>query len=127
MCPLPDESQSHTRKKSHVEDLGGIPMLFETLTDDGDSSGRWTVYTFPVALDGAVHATEIELDQSLDLDFLNLDLGTDTPIKIETGLIEVNCTVAFISQCLSWNKCKENCESMGAKSYRYVYILIILL
>lgn len=121
MCPLPDESQSHTKKKSHVEDLGGIPMLFETLTDDGDSDGRWSVYTYPVELDGAVHATERELDLSLNLDFEKPDLGLNSPIKVETGLIQVNCTVAYISQCLSWNKCKENCESMGANSYRWFH------
>lgn len=26
-----------------------------------------------------------------------------------------------MSQCLSWNKCKTNCQSMGASSYRWFH------
>lgn len=33
----------------------------------------------------------------------------------------VNCTVAYMSQCMSWNKCKNACMSMGASSYRWFH------
>lgn len=36
-------------------------------------------------------------------------------------IVTYNCTVAFMSQCLSWNKCKNNCQSMGASSYRWFH------
>lgn len=36
-------------------------------------------------------------------------------------IVTYNCTVAFMSQCLSWNKCKANCRSMGASSYRWFH------
>ena len=36
----------------------------------------------------------------------------------EDGLVTVNCTVAYMGQCMSWNKCKASCTSMGSSSYR---------
>ena len=36
----------------------------------------------------------------------------------EEGLVTVNCTVAYMGQCMSWNKCKASCTSMGSSSYR---------
>ena len=37
----------------------------------------------------------------------------------EDGLVTVNCTVAYMGQCMSWNKCKASCTSMGSSSYRW--------
>jgi len=39
----------------------------------------------------------------------------------DTGLVTVNCTVAYMGQCMSWNKCKASCTSMGATSYRWFH------
>ena len=36
----------------------------------------------------------------------------------DDSLVTVNCTVAYMAQCMSWNKCKASCTSMGASSYR---------
>ena len=33
----------------------------------------------------------------------------------------MNCTVAFMEQCVPWNKCKQVCQSMGASSYRWFH------
>ena len=33
----------------------------------------------------------------------------------------VNCTVAFMSKCMSSNKCKLSCKSMGAAKYRWTH------
>ena len=33
----------------------------------------------------------------------------------------VNCTVAFMTGCNSWVKCKRSCQSMGAASYRWFH------
>lgn len=46
------------------------------------------------------------------------DQELDTNVKPRENIVTHNCTVVYISQCLSWNKCKENCQSMGATSYR---------
>lgn len=40
---------------------------------------------------------------------------------MKPNFITLNCTVAFMSQCLSWIKCKEQCQSMGANSYRWFH------
>lgn len=37
------------------------------------------------------------------------------------GVITLNCTVAYMSQCMSWNKCKNSCKSTGAASYRWFH------
>lgn len=36
-------------------------------------------------------------------------------------VITLNCSVVYMSHCLSWNKCKASCMSMGAKSYRWFH------
>ncbi|CAB0005119.1 unnamed protein product [Nesidiocoris tenuis] len=36
-------------------------------------------------------------------------------------VVTLNCTVAYMSQCMSWNKCKGSCQSMGAASYRWFH------
>lgn len=33
----------------------------------------------------------------------------------------VNCTVAFMSKCMSAHKCKQSCKSMGAAKYRWTH------
>lgn len=42
---------------------------------------------------------------------------SDPSMKRE-DILTLNCTVVFMTQCLSSNKCKQNCESMGASGYR---------
>ncbi len=32
-----------------------------------------------------------------------------------------NCTVAYMSQCMSLNKCRTSCQSMGSASYRWFH------
>lgn len=36
-------------------------------------------------------------------------------------ILNVNCTIAFLSQCMAFNKCKENCQMMGASAYRWFH------
>ena len=36
---------------------------------------------------------------------------------IEPGSKYVNCSVAYMSQCMSLSKCKMSCQSMGAVRY----------
>lgn len=52
MCPKPNETRNALSKKSHVEDLGGVPGLFQALTEETDEEDdKWTVFTFPVDFD----------------------------------------------------------------------------
>lgn len=46
------------------------------------------------------------------------DQTLDPAQKSHDDIVTHNCTVVYMSQCLSSNKCKQNCESMGATSLR---------
>lgn len=52
------------------------------------------------------------------------DKNLDVAVKSRENIVTYNCTVAYMSQCLSSNKCKQNCESMGATSFRWVFLWI---
>lgn len=62
MCPKPNETRSGISKKSHVEDLDGIPGLFKALTDDTDEEENWSSFTFPVDFDTALYGAKLDKD-----------------------------------------------------------------
>ena len=111
MCPKPNNTVSELSRKSHVEDLTEpTPDLFAALTDDRDTLQRWLTFTFPVDLD-------IKIFKNKEIKYKTINSEQEViPLK---DLITVNCTVAYMSQCMSWNKCKASCISMGASSYRF--------
>ncbi len=112
LCPKPNNTVSELSRKSHVEDLTEpTPDLFAALTDDRDTLQRWLTFTFPVDLD-------IKIFKNKEIKYKTINSEQEViPLK---DLITVNCTVAYMSQCMSWNKCKASCISMGASSYRFV-------
>ena len=83
------------------------PTLFQALTDQDDAQGRWSVVTFPIDLDLAP--------------FLPANKNPALGSSLEEGKVTVNCSVAYMAQCMSWNKCKASCRSMGATSYRWFH------
>lgn len=118
MCPTTNSTRNGTSEKSHVEELESIPGLFKALTEDisvsDNDDDEWSVFTFPVDVDWKTDAA--------DLPFSVPKQELDAPTELKeyiTGTI--NCTVVFMKQCLSWNKCKANCQSMGAMSYRWFH------
>lgn len=135
MCPKPSETRNVSRQ-SHVEDLEGIPGLFKALTEEDDEDAdKWTTITFPVDFQTVVPKgdktykfvlREFLINEQHFSRFKMLIIFTqstesndmsDTSIKRE-DIVTFNCTVVYMTQCLSSNKCKQNCESMGATSYR---------
>ena len=89
------------------------PTLFQALTDQDDTQGRWSVVTFPIDIDMT--------------DFMPIN---KKPVTVDTSQVDqvlvedkvtVNCSVAYMAQCMSWNKCKASCTSMGATSYRWFH------
>lgn len=60
MCPKPNETRNALSKKSHVEELGGIPGLFKALTDEADEEEKWTIFTFPVDFDAALYGAKLD-------------------------------------------------------------------
>jgi len=114
MCPKPNITIHELSRKSHVEDLDeNSPTLFQALTDQDDTQGRWSVVTFPIDIDMT--------------DFMPIN---KKPVTVDTSQVDqvlvedkvtVNCSVAYMAQCMSWNKCKASCTSMGATSYRWFH------
>ncbi|EDW68684.2 uncharacterized protein Dvir_GJ12558 [Drosophila virilis] len=81
-------------KKSHVEDFEGVTALFEALTSSPNDGYTydWRVHTFSISSN-------------------NID---------EEHVIH-NCTVLYLDQCTSWNKCRQTCQKTGAASYRWFH------
>jgi len=118
LCPKPNVTIHELSKKSSVEDLdGGTPTLFQALTDQDDAQGRWSIVTFPVDIDMTSFLPSINIPMK------TLESGEESINSLETDLnkVTVNCSVAYMSQCMSWNKCKASCTSMGASSYRWFH------
>lgn len=119
MCPKPNETRSGLSTQSHVEELEGIPGLFKALTDVADEEEKWSTFSFPVDFDAALYGAKLDRDFKFFLHSTDQEL--DATIKERENIITYNCTVAYMSQCLSWNKCKTNCQSMGSSSYRWFH------
>lgn len=116
MCPKPNVTIHELSNKSHVEDLAeNIPQLFQALTTEADSQKRWSIVTFPVDINQAAFLPTKKKDIVMDAAQAQQSTIPDD------SLVTVNCTVAYMAQCMSWNKCKASCTSMGASSYRWFH------
>jgi len=116
MCPMPNSTVHELSKKSHVEDLPtSSPQLFNALTQEMDHLNRWSIITFPIDLPTAAFKPTDK--HVVVIDSVQLQQST----LPDDNKITVNCTVAYIGQCMSWHKCKASCTSMGATSYRWFH------
>jgi hypothetical protein len=119
ICPKANETDNVLSAKSHVEEFPeGSPDLFNVLTEEKDRLLRWTSYTFPVQVSFITSGGSVPKE-------IKFDAGTRITTKGD-GVdqeedVQVNCTVAYMSQCMSWNKCKSSCRSMGASAYRWFH------
>lgn len=64
MCPKPNSTRTGLSKKSHVEDLEGIPGLFKALTDV-EEDNNYSTMTYPVDFDAALYGAKFEWDMVL--------------------------------------------------------------
>ncbi|ROT76765.1 hypothetical protein C7M84_004638 [Penaeus vannamei] len=111
MCE-PREHDSEL-KDSQVGDIPEpFPQLFKALTDEKDLLLRWTSITFPID----VSVSDIE-DASLDRSKYRLVSHPQDTVPADQ--VTVNCTVLYMSQCMSGRKCRSSCESTGASAYRW--------
>ncbi|ESO98443.1 hypothetical protein LOTGIDRAFT_231460 [Lottia gigantea] len=106
------------RKTSSVEDLiDPIPDLFKVLTEQVDRLMRWTSKSYPALSEVFTKPSGNNMDTSS-----TFDVGKSLEKAIEEELLsKQNCTVAFMSQCMSIRKCKLSCKSMGAAKYRWFH------
>ncbi|XP_017112941.1 protein twisted gastrulation [Drosophila gunungcola] len=122
LCPKPNDTRNSLSKKSHVEDFDGVPELFNAVAtpDEGDSFGyNWNVFTFQVDFDKYLKGPKLEKDGHY---FLRTnDKNLDEAIQERDNIVTVNCTVIYLDQCVSWNKCRTSCQTTGASSTRWFH------
>lgn len=117
MCPKPNETSNELYKKSYVAEFkDGVPGLFQALTSEPDQQERWLSFTFPVDFDISLFGAAREKEVKYHLQSMEQELE---PVK--HNVITLNCTVAYMSQCMSCNKCRVNCQSMGSTSFRWFH------
>ncbi|XP_002025813.2 protein twisted gastrulation [Drosophila persimilis] len=123
LCPKPNDTRNSLSRKSHVEDFDGVPELFNVLItnpDDSDTFGyNWNVFTFQVDFDKYLKGPKLEKDGHYYL--RTNDKNLDEAIQERDNIVTVNCTVIYLDQCVSWNKCRKSCQSTGASSTRWFH------
>ncbi|XP_043287026.1 twisted gastrulation protein homolog 1-A-like isoform X1 [Venturia canescens] len=118
LCPKPNITDDPLSKKSHVEDFGeSMPVLFRALTTEPDEHERWITFTYPVDFD----ISQFQPKHEKEIEYRMQTVKDEVHHPLKPNVMTVNCTVAFMAQCNSWNKCKNSCQSMGATSYRWFH------
>lgn len=111
MCPKRKDDDSLSTK-SHVENFQEpFPELFRQLTVEADPIGRWQVYTM---------RNTIDEDNYLHKQEKHLKLHNHNEQEVDPQKA-MNCTVAYLPQCMPWKKCRQSCLSMGASKYRWFH------
>ena len=118
MCPPPDPEEG-LHLTSTIEELKSpIPELFNVLTEEKDLEFRWTTYTYPAHYDALYFKPGHGM---LDVNFGAAEKDHSRKSSVYNGNRDDNCTVAFMSECLSLKRCKVSCQSMGAARYRWFH------
>jgi hypothetical protein len=130
MCPEKKPGSSLHRASSVEELPDPMPDLFDVLVAELDPHSRWTTYTYPAHLDllyfNPVNATLDPLLTTAD----EKDIGEGREVRrhgdhliiVDTATSAPNCTVAYMSTCLSLSRCRDSCMSMGAARYRWFHV-----
>ncbi|XP_078607342.1 twisted gastrulation protein homolog 1-A-like [Branchiostoma floridae x Branchiostoma japonicum] len=130
--------KNHTRaaasSKSSISDLTDpIPSLFKALTDPSqDTHLKWTIMRIPADGDtpaiSAHHFFHVKEKLQQGEDVLLEDQLIDKSLPDLPVLSPPHhnstqdlCTVVFFDDCMSDDKCKMSCESMGASRYRWFH------
>lgn len=114
MCPNID-TENDKRMLSYVEDFEeAVPGLFLVLADQEDGAqGRWISKTFPVDFDISQYNPKKKIKIHMQTN--------EQEIIPKKDVLTLNCTVLFMSECMSNDKCKKICKSMGASGYRWFH------
>ncbi|KAH8291623.1 hypothetical protein KR018_007411 [Drosophila ironensis] len=111
MCPKHQDLLPSLTPRSEIGDLEGLPELFDTLTSEEDD--QWFTIQFPMRpgfkqrlQGGLAPASAMPESKSVSV---SVSGGTTV------------CTVIYVSSCIRANKCRLQCESMGASSYRWFH------
>ncbi|XP_039498518.1 protein twisted gastrulation [Drosophila santomea] len=110
MCPKHKDALPSLTPRSEIGDIEGVPELFDTLTAEDDEG--WSTIRF-----------------SMRAGFKQRVQGGDAATGSSNGNGNGNagsasvtlCTVIYVNSCIRANKCRQQCESMGASSYRWFH------
>ena len=114
-CPQRNVTQA--AQDSTVFDLDDrVPELWDALLEGEDE--RWNKVVFPVELHPSMVVNQ-NLNRGQQQQEVSQEGEQDTVLTTMSDLVTVNCTVAFHEQCMSKDKCMQNCRTMGATSGRW--------
>ncbi|XP_050352870.1 protein twisted gastrulation-like [Nymphalis io] len=117
MCPKPNDTHAELSKTSYVEEMpDSVPGLFAALTSAPDQDQRWLSITYPVDID--VSAYRPTPERQLVYHMQSVEQESE---PVSRDIVTFNCTVAYMSQCMSSDKCRASCRSMGANSFRWFH------
>lgn len=104
LCP--SNPKTTLSEKSHVEDFEGVPELFDVLVSSpsDELEYNWNIFTFPV-----------------DFEMVLSNRKHQPSVQYAHHESATNCTVVYLDNCVSWNKCRQTCRSTGASSYRWFH------
>jgi hypothetical protein len=118
LCPEVNPSETDVGIEKNAEKFDKADAhIFGLLTDTDETEGRWRVERFEEKWTaneltawklkgGGSNLPEVEDELQ--------DLQVDA-----SGSKSINCTVAYLSNCMSLGKCLDACRSMGASGYRF--------
>lgn len=109
MCPKPNVSD--LAHESFVFDFDNPPTSLWDAVTGSPSDERWDMFTYPVDL----HPAEVIRTRPPNPNLVH----QETMVVDKADKVTVNCTVAFLSECMSKTKCKKYCPTMGATSARW--------
>lgn len=124
LCPTPNTTAGGVAAaqaaKSIVNDyIDAVPQLWDALVNDGDDlQQRWKTFTYPVDVLPSSIFLKKKKKEADDQD-VNSSLLQDTVTLSRNDLVTVNCTVAYLTQCMAEPKCETSCQTMGALAYRW--------
>ncbi|XP_053947688.1 protein twisted gastrulation [Anastrepha ludens] len=121
MCPKVKDIFNSAVPRSQYGLFEGLPELFETLTEDDDN---WNVIRFAMPSSvrrhygagfGVSFASIVSDGDAIDRQASLQKLHTSA------AGTQVNCTVIYLNDCKTYHKCAQDCENMGASSYRWFH------
>lgn len=117
LCPPPDPNDVPYKSSTIEILLDPIPDLFNVLTIEDDAQKRWSSFRYQVRKD----AVSYTMDRLADMETAVALHNPSNMVEMSQKVEMVNCTVAFMADCLSLKKCKTSCKSMGAARYRWFH------
>lgn len=117
LCPPPDPNDVPYKSSTIEILLDPIPDLFNVLTIEDDAQKRWSSFRYQVRKD----AVSYTMDRLADMETAVALHNPNNMVEMSQKVEMVNCTVAFMADCLSLKKCKTSCKSMGAARYRWFH------